>query len=233
MRRRVCLASVPLCLGLLILSASGQGTHTQRRDEAVQVSCTGVLLGRGDPLGAPGTWSVDLNPKNERRLNTMVWGLDLQHLSERRQSQLAQHVGHPIRVSGTLTLQKEKFVFQGNERQRERCFVSVDDFHPSSAVKDGQVQSQVQVSLTGVLKSPVFAIGGETTGIVVAAQGKTWELDLDDNADWKSFASDHNEQAVFVAGSLLTKPRVTGRRGDELVRQIVRVERLDARADDR
>jgi len=52
------------------------------------------------------------------------------------------------------------------------------------------------------LNVAVVAIGGETTGTTVTANGITWELNLTKNAQWSRVAGKLNGKSVLVKGRL-------------------------------
>lgn len=66
----------------------------------------------------------------------------------------------------------------------------------------------IQVKIRGKLNSEVFAIGGETTGVVISANGVTWELELGDNERNRQRAKQLNGKTVLVTGQLQVKAGV-------------------------
>ena len=60
---------------------------------------------------------------------------------------------------------------------------------------------QIKVEIRGTLETGVVAIGGETTGIVIKANGVTWELDLGGNKDLQALAEKLNHKTVVVTGT--------------------------------
>lgn len=81
----------------------------------------------------------------------------------------------------------------------------------------------IQVQVVGKLNSEIFAIGGETTGVVITANGVSWELDLGDNAELRKTASTENGKTVMATGEFKTK------KGVEIAqRSIVTVDSLKA-----
>ncbi len=73
------------------------------------------------------------------------------------------------------------------------------------AAKD---KEYIKVEVKGKLNSQVFAIGGETTGVQISANGVVWELDLGKNAALKKAAAELNEKVVVVTGTLNVKAGV-------------------------
>lgn len=85
------------------------------------------------------------------------------------------------------------------------------------------VADQIQVQITGRLTAGIMAIGGETTGTTVSANGITWELDFVEDAQLVELAEKLDGQQAYVTGSL------TRRAGVEIgERWIVRVTSLTA-----
>jgi hypothetical protein len=80
----------------------------------------------------------------------------------------------------------------------------------------------IKVDVQGKLKTGLVAIGGETTGTVITANGVTWELDFAQNADLRKLADSLNGKEVRVTGTLYVKEGVTIKRQ----RTIVKVESL-------
>ncbi|HUG18632.1 MAG TPA: hypothetical protein VMM56_06610 [Planctomycetaceae bacterium] len=66
----------------------------------------------------------------------------------------------------------------------------------------------VKVSVNGKLKTGIFAIGGETTGSTITADGITWELDFGSNNTLLEQAQKWNGKQVLVKGRLHRKPGV-------------------------
>lgn len=87
---------------------------------------------------------------------------------------------------------------------------------------DGDRPDQyIRVEVRGKLKTGIVAIGGETTGVTITADGVTWELKLRDEA-MKQEAERLNEKVVEVHGVLHV------RKGVEVPRRwIVEVARLE------
>ncbi|PQO43073.1 hypothetical protein [Blastopirellula marina] len=65
-----------------------------------------------------------------------------------------------------------------------------------------EIPDSIHVRMIGELHSGIVAIGGETTGTTITAQGLTWELDFGDNAEFRKLAETLDGQQVRVAGSL-------------------------------
>ena len=72
----------------------------------------------------------------------------------------------------------------------------------SSDPNDDDADDTVEVTLIGTLHAHQFAIGGETTGITVRANGIAWDLDLDNNPEFRKLADRLDGKKVFVEGSL-------------------------------
>ena len=81
----------------------------------------------------------------------------------------------------------------------------------------------VRVEIRGRLNSQVAAIGGETTGFTVTANGVSLELEFGRNAELRNRAKALHGREVLVNG------RLTRKRGVEIrQRWIVIVEKLNA-----
>lgn len=91
---------------------------------------------------------------------------------------------------------------------------------PDSKTSD---EDYIQVEVRGKLNSQVFAIGAETTGVQISAQGVTWELDFGDNKKFRELAKELDGQKVLVTGKLSAKKGVEISR-----RMIVAVETFHA-----
>lgn len=76
---------------------------------------------------------------------------------------------------------------------------------PAPKAKSGEF---VKVSVKGKLKTGIFAIGGETTGSTITADGITWELDFGTNKTLLEQAQNLNGKQVHVKGRLHRKPGV-------------------------
>jgi len=81
----------------------------------------------------------------------------------------------------------------------------------------------IRVEVQGKLQTGIMAIGGETTGTIITANGITWELDLGKNAKLKKKAEAFNGKQALVRGEL------TRRKGVEIrERWIVKVTSISA-----
>ena len=81
----------------------------------------------------------------------------------------------------------------------------------------------IRVEVQGKLQTGIMAIGGETTGTIITANGVTWELDLGGNADLQKKAEELNGKQALVRGEL------SRRQGVEVKeRWIVKVGSLEA-----
>ena len=79
--------------------------------------------------------------------------------------------------------------------------VSVETGRPADA-------EYIKVEVKGKLRTGIFAIGGETTGTTISAQGLTWELDFGDNKALREQATKLNGQTAIVKGTLEVRPGV-------------------------
>jgi hypothetical protein len=68
----------------------------------------------------------------------------------------------------------------------------------------------VKVEVCGTLRAGMMAIGGETTGVVIAARGVTWELDLR-QVGGAARAESLDGRKVVVKGTLEVKRGVERR----------------------
>ena len=92
------------------------------------------------------------------------------------------------------------YVVRSNVRWRTAT-TSSDDVQKDSA-------EYIQVKIRGKLNSQVVAIGGETTGVMISANGVTWELELGDNARNRQRAMQLDGKSVIVTGQLRVKAGV-------------------------
>lgn len=75
--------------------------------------------------------------------------------------------------------------------------------------QEGEPQKDfIEVKMVGTLNAEVFAIGGETTGVVISAQGITWELDFGKKANLRKLAQELHGTKVRVQGELKIKKGV-------------------------
>ena len=70
----------------------------------------------------------------------------------------------------------------------------------------------------GVLRHPVLAPGGETTGVVISTPEGTYELDLKRNREWENQLLRLRGKPVIVVGKLTVGRSIEGRQ-----RRIIRV----------
>lgn len=63
----------------------------------------------------------------------------------------------------------------------------------------------IEVSMVGTLDAQVFAIGGETTGVVISSKGITWELDFGDQPNLRELANQLHGTKVRVQGELAAR----------------------------
>lgn len=71
-----------------------------------------------------------------------------------------------------------------------------------AADEEAEIEDSVRVAVVGKLQTGIFAIGGETTGTTITANGITWELDLGRNAESRKIAEQLNGKKAFVQGRL-------------------------------
>lgn len=72
---------------------------------------------------------------------------------------------------------------------------------------------QIKVEVKGKLETGVIAIGAETTGTTITANGITWELDVGKNAKLKKTLSALDGKTVVAKGTLTRRAGVeTGQR---------------------
>jgi|GEM_PF-641226 len=87
---------------------------------------------------------------------------------------------------------------------------------PSESVQRAPVQrDQVRIDIRGVLRTNQMAIGGETTGTTIEANGLTFELDLQDDPWLQRRAERFSDQVVWVSGRL--EARQSPERGQRLL----------------
>ncbi len=63
-------------------------------------------------------------------------------------------------------------------------------------------EDSIQVTVVGTLRSGIVAIGGESTGTTITAEGITWELEFGKNAAFRAAAEKLDGKKVKVEGSL-------------------------------
>ena len=81
----------------------------------------------------------------------------------------------------------------------------------------------IKVEVRGKLNNEIMAIGGETTGVIITANGVTWELDLSNSPDSQKKSKALNGKVVVVKGNLTMKRGVEIRQ-----RWIVKVDSIEA-----
>lgn len=73
-----------------------------------------------------------------------------------------------------------------------------------SAAEPEKSEDHIEVTVTGTLRSGIIAIGGETTGVTITADGITWELALK-QPELKKLAGSADGKKVVVQGQLKRK----------------------------
>jgi hypothetical protein len=79
-----------------------------------------------------------------------------------------------------------------------------------------------KVELTGKLRTGIFAIGGETTGIVIETKDGSYELDLGRSKELREKADKLDSKEVTVKGALSVVKGVAVK-----MRKIVKVDELN------
>jgi hypothetical protein len=69
----------------------------------------------------------------------------------------------------------------------------------------------IEVVVRGTVRTGMMAIGGETTGVTIAARGATWELDLSKDPALRAKADALSGGRAVVRGSLEVRPGVERR----------------------
>lgn len=83
----------------------------------------------------------------------------------------------------------------------------------------------IKVEVRGKLNNEIMAIGGETTGVIITANGVTWELDFSNAPNSEKKSKSMNGKVVVVKGELSVKRGVEIRQ-----RWIVKVESIQSGA---
>lgn len=73
---------------------------------------------------------------------------------------------------------------------------------------DAPADEGISVTVVGILRTGIVAIGGETTGTTITAKGVTLELDLGKNADLRQIVKKLDGKKVTVRGTLERRPSV-------------------------
>jgi hypothetical protein len=106
-------------------------------------------------------------------------------------------------------------------------FVSLTGFHSmSTSTALAGDEGYIKVEVKGVLKTGIFAIGGETTGTIITTKKGTLELDLGKDKNLRAQAEKLNGKSVVVTGNLSIRKGVEVRQ-----RLIVSVATLKAGGD--
>ncbi len=69
-------------------------------------------------------------------------------------------------------------------------------------VQSAEQEESITVKVVGTLRTGIVAIGGETTGTTITAQGITWELDFGQVPQLQKELEGLNEKQVVVEGKL-------------------------------
>ncbi|MDB4466585.1 hypothetical protein N9066_00080 [bacterium] len=95
---------------------------------------------------------------------------------------------------------------------------------PQIAHADGNPPDDyIKVEVRGKLNNEIMAIGGETTGVIITANGVTWELDFSDAPNSQKKSKPMNGKIVVIKGELSVK------RGVEIPqRWIVKVDSIES-----
>ncbi|MBI1902380.1 MAG: hypothetical protein HYS13_14865 [Planctomycetia bacterium] len=101
------------------------------------------------------------------------------------------------------------------------CVAAVLAAAPFASAEDKVEEEYIRVEVKGVLQTGIFAIGGETTGVIIKAGKVTWELDLAGDKELIALAEKLDKKTVVVTGDYTQKQGVEVR-----VRHIVKVKTL-------
>ena len=82
------------------------------------------------------------------------------------------------------------------------CFAVTACLAFAAPKDDSNREEMIRVTVIGKLTTGIVAIGGETTGTTITANGITWELDFGRNNDLRTAAEKWNGQHVLVRGQL-------------------------------
>lgn len=80
--------------------------------------------------------------------------------------------------------------------------------NPSPSSRPASHTALIEVTVTGVLRTGIVAIGGETTGTEITADNVTWELDLGGDQALHDLAKKNNKGWVVVTGTLILRDGV-------------------------
>jgi hypothetical protein len=89
-------------------------------------------------------------------------------------------------------------------------------FGPACGLSAGEdaVEDAITVEVTGTLRTGLMAIGGETTGTVIVANGVSWELDLRALPEVKAKIAEYDGKKVVVSGTFEQRRGVERRKRD-------------------
>lgn len=124
-------------------------------------------------------------------------------------------------------------IYEIDEDRHQICFAAPGQERPtefSSAPGSGRLlqvwKREKAVDLTGILRTGIAAVGGETTGIVIETKDARYELAFGKDQELRRKAEQFNGQAVTVTGTLEIRSGVEVKQ-----RKIVTVSRLEAAQD--
>ena len=92
-----------------------------------------------------------------------------------------------------------------------------------AAAGAGAPDESIEVVVRGTVRTGIMAIGGETTGVTIAARGAIWELDFSRDAALRARAEALSGKKAVVRGTLEVRPGVERRQ-----RVIVTVASIEA-----
>lgn len=184
-------ASIIWILGLAIHTSAPPSDQTQadlkKSDQLVEVKIRGRL-------------AKEASDKFKIISKNVEWGIQFQEGSP-SEAKAATLVGKAVLLSGNLELSPKPEGQPISKKQDIKSKIVCLVRSLESATSE-MSDEQIQVRCYGKVRHGIVAIGGESTGTTISANGITWELDLGQSTELRQMAEKLNGKSSLMIGFL-------------------------------
>lgn len=174
------------------------GTDDESKKAKVEPWISKAVAEFGSPTLIPQTGWIALTGDEQRIYTSEKGGFIIDALVIERNGK------HEVVIDGCegVALEESVIVEPGDQRVVKFTWNNAPNNVFIAVAADLKTEEAIAVNVVGSLHTGVVAIGGETTGTTITANGLTWELDFGKNAELREAVSKLDGKSVKVSGTL-------------------------------
>ena len=174
------------------------GTDDKSKKARVEPWISKAMAEFGSPILIPQTGWIALTNDEQRIYTSEQGGFIIDALVFERNGK------HEVVIDGCEGVVQEEYmiVSSGDQRVVKFTWNNAPDNVFIAIAADPKIEESIAVNVVGTLHTGVVAIGGETTGTTISANGLTWELDFGENAELRAAAEKLDGKSVKFRGTL-------------------------------